>query len=242
MITLSEATIDLIETSAKTAKLLDIEEIFIDKESVRGMKKEDGFLIVTPRDNSALEFDEILINRVSVFLSRFNALETIDEIAATVKNRAAGNNFVTSLDIVGGRTSLEYKCGDYAQMRDKMPKRVADPTFYRFDIQQDTIKLITKALGAMGSTTITLMNSDKGDVFMKMSSEQGEVLNHLITDELAMTGECDKDRFSSTFKIKPIMALIKECAKGEFLSVNITRRGALNLEFNGLNIFVMPET
>jgi len=232
----------LLVKAAQTARLLDIDEIIIDKTSVRGMKKEEGLLIIHNGDNSFLEFDEIFINRVSVFLSRYNVLDEIDEINVTTKARNTGSTFVNNVEIIGGRTGLEYRCGDSAQMRDRLPKRMTDPIFYTFDIKQDSIKLITKALGAMGSTNITLMNSDKGDVFMKMSSEQGEILNHLITDDLIISGECDKDTFISSLKLKPIMALIKECAKGDFLTVNITKRGALNVEVNGFNIYVMPET
>ena len=236
---LSKETIQFISNVIKVARILKVEHVLLDHECVRGHFQEEGSMIIHRDNLPNFEFSTLGISRIETLNARLNLLGDDVVIDTEEKVESPTSSTVSKLIMSNAKTEVEFQCANPALLA-KAPRILKDPIFFTFDISPDSILLLSKAQGAVKGETVSLVGSPKG-VIAKISDVEGDMLNHIITDKLTTSSEADKDKFYFSYKHRVLLSLLKEASDKEDITVNVTRRGILNLKVLGINVYITPE-
>jgi hypothetical protein len=236
---LSKETIDLISKVTRVAKILNIEGLIFDQECVRGHHQQEGSMIIHRDNLPKFEFASLGISRVPTLISRLALLGDNYTVEAQEKDKTQTEKVVTKLILANKKTEVEFKCGDPAMMQ-KAPKNLKDPQFFAFKVDNDTVTTLAKAQSALRGETISLTGSKNG-VIAKLSDVEGDMMNHIVSEDLDILPDADKDKFYFSYKNKLLIALLKEAMDSETVQIIITKRGMLRISVNGINVIIAPE-
>jgi hypothetical protein len=224
-----------------TAKVMGIESLIIDAESIRGQSDEGTFII---SDNTIDQFKQtpIGISRVSVLFSRLNLLgegKKLPKLELEFKERDNGDKIILRIKIKNVKSSVDFKCADPLMIKAK--KVFKDNLIYEFDLNEDTIELMIKSNSAMQTDKIKLILDD-GKVFFNINDIEGDSLKHLVTETVVLS-DPDKTSFLVNLKNKITLPLFKLALKeNDKINIKISEiRNVLNFRLNGLNVYAMPE-
>jgi hypothetical protein len=237
---ISQDTINFLTRVIRVAKILKIENVVLDSECVRGNFQEEGSMIIHRDNLPTFEFNSLGISRIGTLDVRLNLLGADYTITADEKEKTATEKVITKLIMTNDKTEVEFKCADPATMP-KAPKKLLDPIFFTFKINEDSVALLSKAQSAVRGETISLVGSKKSGVVGKISDTDGDMLNHVIATELTVTPESDKEKFYFSYKNKIILPLLKEAVGKDELVIKVTKRGMLNINVLGINVYITAE-
>lgn len=235
---LSKNTIDFLSRVIKVAKILKIEHIIVDNECVRGHNQDEGSMIIH-NTLPTFEFSLLGLSRVDILNSRLSLLGNDVVIEAEEKGDTPATRIISKLIMSQGKTEVEFKCANPTLLQ-KAPRVLKDPVYFTFSMSQDTILLLQKSQSAFKGETISLVGS-KNSVMVKLSDIEGDMMNHLVTESLTVSTECDKDKFYFSYKTRVLLSLLKDSIEDDQVVINITRRGILNLKVLGINVYIAPE-
>lgn len=236
---LSKETVQFIANVIKVARILKIEHLIIDNECVRGHFQDEGSMIIHNTNLPKFEFSVLGISRIDTLNTRLNLLEGEIVVDAEEKVESPVSTIISRLIMSSGKTEVEFKCANPALLQ-KAPRLLKDPVYFTFIVSQDSILLLSKSQSAFKGDTIALVGSSKG-VVAKVSDIEGDMMNHVVTEELSRSTDCDKDKFYFSYKNKVLLSLLKESIVDGSVQVNITRRGILNLKVLGISVYITPE-
>lgn len=236
---LSKGTLDYISSVIKLAKILKIENIIIDKECVRGHHLTEGSMIIHRDNVPAFEFAALGISRINTLDTRLALLGDKCEVEATEIEKTPNEKIIHKLVFASAKTEVEFTCANPAIMP-KSPKVFKDPIFYTFELDVDTVELLARAQSSMKGENISFSGGKKG-VVAKLTDIDGDMMNHILSETLSYSTECDKDKFYFSYKIKTLLPLLREIETATNVIINITKRGILNLKINDINVYVAPE-
>lgn len=236
---LSKETIEFLSNIIDIAKILKIDNIILDHECARGHLKEEGSMIIQRDNLPKFEFNSLGISRINILDTRLSLLGKDVTIEAEEHTKDNGEKTIYKLVLSKAKTVVEFKCADAALMP-KAPKNLKDPIYYSFNIDEESVALLSKAQSAIKAETVALVGTKSG-VLTKLNDIDGDMFNHVITDKLTFSPDCNKEKFFFSYKIRVLIPLLKAAFKTDQLTVNITSRGLLNLVVNGINIYISPE-
>ena len=240
---LSKETIEYLTRVIRVAKILKIESVIIDKESIRGQLQEEGSILLQKENLPNFEFQSIGITRINTLITRINLLGNDFDIDAEEKDKNNNEKVIYKLKLFNNKTEVEFKCADPALMP-KTIKTLNDPVYYSFNINEESILLLSKIQSAVQGDALTFIgkkNDSGSSVVCKVNDVEGDMLNHIISEELALTPECDKNKFAFSYKNKVLIPLLKEALDDSEVTILITRRGLLTMQIKGIKIFISPE-
>lgn len=235
---LTETQIAYIRTIVSTANTFGIDTIGIDRENIRGMS--DRIFILHPNTSLDLEFDSIILNRLPVFNSRLELVQSLPNfsIEVTTGEHDTGNDnkytFVKSLKMKGKGTNVDYRCGHPGMF--KAPKSFNDPVKYEFTLPSEAITLLRKAHSAMNASEITIKYEKENELSLVMEDLTGDSLVHTFETNVINLLEDEFAPFSHKFAWKDIQPIIKD--PPEFIRFN--QKGFLNVIYNGINVYILP--
>lgn len=236
---LSKETIEFLSNIIDVAKILKIENVILDHECARGHLKEEGSMIIQRDNLPKFEFTSLGISRINILDTRLSLLGNDVSIEAEEHTKDNGEKTIYKLVLSKGKTVVEFKCADSALMP-KAPKNLKDPIFYSFNADEESVALLSKAQSAIKAETVAIVGTKSG-VLVKLNDIEGDMFNHVISENIKFSPDCTKDKFFFSYKIRVLVPLLKAAFKTEQLTVNITSRGLLNLVINNINVYISPE-
>lgn len=235
--TMSPEISDFIQNIVNTAKLLEVEAVVVDSESVRG--KGEGILILQ-KDNlpEELGFDGIAFGDIMTLGKRMNAFDDF-KMQYVMREKESGYKFPYKLRMVSGKSRIEFVCLNPSQV--KAPKNLKDPTYFSFMMDTDSVNLLASANSLMQSDRIVLSGKDD-TVQFSASDDSAATLSHVISNDLVKLAENDQQSFVYPYKYKNVVGVFRYLAKQtERFEVCVTKRGFITIEVNGLNINILRE-
>lgn len=224
-----------------TANSIGIDRMIIDSESIRGQSESTAVILLDKNTINFGIFSSIGISRVKLLNSRLNLVKNgknIPTIEFEIKEKDNGDREALLLSIKEKKTTVEFRCCDPAHIR--AARNLKSSIIYTFDIDEESINVMSRGMSVMGNNNISF-RLDNGKVQFNLSDVEGDSLNHIISDSITIN---EDETPSFYFKYnKSILQLLK-LAMNENTStatVNITKRGVLNLMINNLSIYQPPE-
>ena len=225
---LNQTAISYIETIVKNAKLVNIDSVIIETGFVRALAEDKTVFIFQDQNVPQLPFNSIGLNRLDVFISRLDTAKSCDgfSIKATVDDTGT---FVRSLTMKGKNVKIDYRCANPKTI--VAPKKFNDILKTQVRLTPEAVMLMQRGQAAMRSDTITLISNEKG-VSFELVDINADVFSHTFASSATSLIQQD----TNTHFL--LLTLFKLNSDGCF---NVGQKGILNVEINGLNIFVLPQ-
>ena len=241
---ISENTVKYIQSLIKTCALCGIDTVALESGIVRGQNMDNSkgtFLLENNHLPDKMEFASLGIGRVKILGTRITILEP-DPVTISFegKEKDNGDIMVKKLQLSNKKTKIDFSCLD--SLRIKAPKKFTQPFSYEFTITQDTLRIMNKTFAAINSSKISFSNEKDGSVVFRTTDVEGDSFDHTVADSFTLLPDAAKENFFHEYEIKYILPLFKAAADIDGkLTVQIADRGAMKINVNGFDIYVLPE-
>lgn len=242
-ILLSKDSKSIIEFAVKYCNLVKIQSVFLTKTVITAKQDETAVYLVEPGDYDFLEFDTLYIDRIGSLAPRFKMFESGDaKLYAVIKDSPEGEKWVQQLIMRNNKTDIRFNCGNPARLnRNRLPKSIKESLYYRIQMTKENLDTLSRGLSAMGASTLKLY-SDEGAAMCEVKDIEGDLLVHRIADDFLLLDGSSPEDFSHEYSFKTMIPLFKDALKDKpSFDIEITRRGIMKLEVNGLSLYVIPE-
>lgn len=231
---LDAITLSYIQTVVKTAKLVNIDKIIIEPNMVRAIADDNSVVILESKDVPELPFGSIGMNRLDVFVSRYELLRTQEKFSVEVDiDEDAG--CVRSIIMKAKGTKIDYRCAKPAGI--KAPRQINDTLKHRVRLNADSVVLLQKASAAMSSPEhITLISND--GVTLEMSDINNDVFKHTLMEKVETLTPDASGKFAHRYFVKTLLPLLKQNSDGYF---DVGAKGILAFYVNNLTVYVLPQ-
>lgn len=229
----SRRTIDAIFNALKVAIATKCDELLFDDFGISGRAIETNIVIIQPMED-AFEFEAMGIGRIPELLARMKLIIDADDLSGEYVEFREGK--VGKLVLKTKKTKIEFRCKDPAMI--KTNKKLKDPVHFSFNLNADAIRFMTSGTAAMKNKSVTFKLAD-GKVFIRLIDAEGDVLDHEVTAQVTIDEEADEEGFSHSYDMPKLAPLLN--AHKENTTVNITRRGIMNLSSDGFNIYLVAD-
>jgi hypothetical protein len=230
---LSRKTIDRIFNSLKVALATKCEELLYDDFGISGRAIETSILIIQPMQDE-FEFPPCGIGRIADLHSRLRLI--IDDETLTGQYVVMKEGKVHKLVFKTKKTTVEFKCKDPDQIKTR--KVFNDKITMTFNLNADAIRFMTNGSVAMKNKSVMFRLKD-GSMFIRLIDSEGDVLDHLVTDNVTTTDDLDDDSASFSYEMPKLAPILN--AHRENTTVNISKRGIMNITSDGFNIYLVPD-
>ena len=246
---LKSEELTFIQTVIKTACLVDIGNIIIERGKVRAMDEDQTVVLFQDTGVPEMSFGSIGLNRISLFNSRLEVARAQDNFAVEAITTGDDNEigfdkydpatknpvpmWVRSLTMSGKGTKIDYRCASPQTI--KAPKNRAGVAQHRIDINPEMINMIIKGSSAMKADEVSFVG-DKNGCTLEMADINGDSLEYHFTDVVHIDGPGTSPDFEYKYLIKLVLPLLKRNPTG---SISITSRGTLIFTVNSLDIYIM---
>ena len=220
-----------------------INNIIIEPDRVRGIDDDSSVVMLHETDVPLLPFTSIGLNRIDVFISRFDIAASADnfEVEAIVAEPKTSTNgepqlpFARALMMQSKGIQIDYRCANPKTIR--APKGINDTMTHSVDINPETVALISKGQAAMSADTVNFV-SDEDGVSFQMTDINGDVFKYQFAPPPTPInkGKNDPFFFSYSYPSKTVLSLLKESPNTPFL----VGSKMMSVVVNGLNIFILP--
>jgi hypothetical protein len=129
---------------------------------------------------------------------------------------------------------VDFRCANPSAIR--APKSVSDTMKTLVPLEAEAVVLLQKGQQAMSADTVTIISNENG-VSFEMYDVNSDKFTHTYEADVESLNGGDTD-FVHTYPIKIVLPLFKENAGGSF---SVGEKGVLNLQMNGINIYVLPQ-
>lgn len=236
---ITKKTEKILRNAVDIASTLGVEAIVMDSFSLRGENKELGIAIIMPTKDMEIEFDAIGIGRVNLLKNRLQLLQDA-QIEFDCMARDDDEKLVSNLKIVSGRTKIGFKCQDPRKIT--APKGIADPTFYKMELNDADVQLIIKGIATMSSENINF-NTEDETISVGISDIEGDLFSHQLEGSVTIVDD-SAPSLSKTYKSKTLRTIFTNYIRkddNEILPISITRRGVMCIHVLGMNVYLFPE-
>lgn len=236
---LSKDTINIIKRALLVATVTKTEELLFDEFGISGRSLLTDMLIIQPLDYD-FEFTSLGIGNIPALRARLNLMLDEEDVVVEFEEPAnePDSGKVFKLIFRNKKTKIEFRCTAADKIKTK--KTMKDPIFYYFNLNQAAVKFMTTGCQAMNTNVVQFDLNAEGQLYLKLiDKSSGDVLEHLVTDTVKTSDDCDSDTFSFAYGVPRLAPLLKT---GEDTKVALTRRGALNLTVeNYFSVYLIPE-
>jgi hypothetical protein len=226
-------TINYINTVVKTAKMIGIDNIIIEPNTVRAMDDNKTVIILQTSNVPDMPFGSIGLNRIDVFQSRYEIAKVQDNFTMEAIMDDSGN-FARSLLMKGKGIKIDYRSANPSIIT--APKQIKDTALHRVQLSGEAVLLLQKGQVAMGADQVTICSNS--GVSFEFVDINNDVFKHTFADDAeSLDGESDTS-FVHRYPAKTLLSLFKHNPTGTF---DVGRAGTLQFELNGLNVTVLPQ-
>jgi hypothetical protein len=231
-----------IQNVVKTAQLVKIGNIIIEPEKVRAIDDEKSVVLFQDTDVPDMPFSSIGLNRIDVFMNRFDVARTVEdfELEAVMPDadpeKPDAPKFARALVMKGKGIKIDYRCANPATIQ--APKVINDKAKYKVDMNPEAVLMMSKGQSAMTADEVTLVADEKG-VHFEMTDINGDAFTYKFAEKVTPVDKKDgKDtNFTHKYPLKVILPLFKTSSDAPF---HVTARGMLRIVVNGLVMYVIP--
>lgn len=254
---LDASTLLYIQNVVKTAKLLKIQNVIIEPGKVRGMDDDQTVVIYQDTNVPDMSFGSIGLNRLDVFISRFDIIRSTSGFEIEVstmgddntigfdkfdlknknKNGISQPMWVKNVSMSGLNTNIDYRCANPSII--KAPKNRTDNNRYLLTLTENAFTMIQKGKQAMDSDYVTITGNSKG-VHLLVTDDNGDSLKYKFGNDVVCL--LPDEEFPSFTHNYPIDKLIPIFKPNSDVSFHITQKGFLVANLNELDIYVAPTT
>jgi hypothetical protein len=229
---LDHTFVSFMENVMATARQVGIDDVIIEQGLIRAMDDKKTVIINHALDDE-LPFNSIGISRIGVLQSRLELAKGQDnfEVTATLDDE---NGWAKTLLITAKGVKVDFRCPNPEQI--KAPKSTKDEMACLVPLDADAVVLLQKGQAAMGADSVRIISNANG-----VSFEMYDVNNDKFTHTYEATVESlngGTTDFVHNYPLKIVLPLFRENAGGTFA---VGQKGILNLEMNGINLFVIPQ-
>lgn len=219
--------IKFIEDVVQTAKLVDIDNIVIEPERVRGMDENRSVVLFHEDEDLNLGIGSIGLTRIDTLLSRLEMVKTQDEfeVVATIDKE---REFVRSMTIKAKGTKVEYRCADPTHIN--APRQINDTMMATVQLTPEAVLLLHKAVTAMGNAEFVTIKCNGDEVTFELEDINGDVFDHTFAKGV-------DHNFSYKYPVKTLLALFKQNSNGVF---EVGQKGIVRVTHNNLGVLVLP--
>lgn len=237
----------------KTAKTLKIQNVIIEPGKVRAMDDNQSVVIFQDEDVPTFEFGSIGLNRLEVFISRFDIIRSTDSFSIDVSTAGEDNSigydkfdltnrsakqpmYARSINMTGTNIEIDYRCTNPAVL--KAPKTRSHDNKFKISLTENAFTMIQKGKLAMQSELVNFTGNTKG-VFLSVTDINGDTLKYKFADEVVNILNDDPPKFSFSYPIEVLVSIFKDNPNTLFY---ITNKGFLTSTINDLTVYVAPKT
>lgn len=224
----------------KTAKLVGIDSVIVEPDTVRAIDENKTVVLFQSEDVPTLEFNSIGITRLDNLLARYDIASSTPNFSVEFDTKDNGDDkFASTLILKGKGTKIEYRCGDPSKI--SAPKQVNDVIRYRVPLNAEAVTLLQKGAAAMAADNVSIISND--GVSFELVDVGNDVFKHTFATDAQLVPDADGEVASSTkfahrYPVKTILALFRSNPNGTF---SVGQKGILSFEVNGLTVFVLPQ-
>lgn len=230
---ISRKTIDTIYNALKGALAIKCEELLFDDFGISGRAIETNILIIQPMPD-AFEFTALGIGRISDLFARLKLIIDDETLTGSFEEHREGK--VSKLVFKTKKTKVEFRCKDPQLIKTR--KVFNDTKVLSFNLNADAIRFMTSGTAAMKNKSVTFKLVD-GEMFIRLIDSEGDVLDHLVTGDVKVEPDFDGDEITFSYEMPKLAPLLN--AHRENTTVNISKRGIMNLSSEGFNIYLVPD-
>lgn len=230
---LSRKTIDTIFNALKGAMAIKCEELLFDDFGISGRAIETNILIIQPMEDE-FEFTALGIGRIADLYSRLKLVMDDDTLTGSFEEFREGK--VGKLIFKTKKTKVEFRCKDPQLIKTR--KVFNDAIIMSFNLNADAIRFMTTGSSAMKNKSVTFKLIDD-KMYLRLIDSEGDVLDHMITDSVDVEPEVEGEEISFSYEMPKMAPLLN--AHRENTTVNISKRGIMNLSSEGFNIYLVPD-
>lgn len=231
---LTNNLITFIENVVKTGLSVNIDNVIIETDTVRAIDDNRTVVIFQDTNVPEMPFSSIGLSRVPVFLSRLDIAKTQDQFTVDV-TIDDDDDYARSLTMKGTGTKIDYRCSNPANMQ--APRQINDTLVYRVQLNAETVSLLQKGQGAMGSEIVSIIGCEDG-VSFELADINNDIFKHQISSDVQLLDSDASETFSHRYLLKTLLALFKQNPDGSF---DIGEKGILNIKINDLDLYVLPQ-
>jgi hypothetical protein len=231
---IDKEALEYIRNVVQTAQIVNIDSVIIEPDHVRAIDDDKTVVLFQSEDVPAMEFGSIGLNRINVFLSRLDIAKTQDNFSIETITDSQ-NEYVRSLTMKGKGVKIDYRCANPTKIG--APRRLIDEMQTQVQLNPEAVMLMQKGLSAMGGAERVKIVCD-GEVSFEIVDVNSDVFKHTFADHADPIGDNDDVSFSHLYPLKTLLALFKQAPNNQF---KIGKKGILNIEVNGLNLYVLPQ-
>lgn len=230
---------EFIENVIRTAQLAKIDNIIIEPGKIRAINEDKSVVLLHDTDVPTFPFGSIGLNRIDVFLTRYNIVrDAKHEIEVAMPDQLKPNTqpFARGIVMTAPGIKIEYRCANPSTI--SAPKEIKDAVKYQVKMTPEAVSLMTKGQSAMSATEITLVGSKDG-VSFEISDINTDQFTYKFADTIlnVEAGDSTIPTFRHKYTLKEILPLFKHSPDSMF---EITSRGILKLNVNAFTMYLLP--
>lgn len=230
---LDAKTILFIKNAVKTAQLVNIENLIIEPNAIRGVDEDRTVVLFHEKDIPSVPFGSLGIARLGVFLSRLDIVQS-QELFDVDASGDEKEGWIKNLTMKSAGTKIDYRCTKPDSIQ--APKRIHDVMRARVQLTNDAVSILQKGQAAMSADEVSII-SNTGGVSFELIDVTSDVFKHVFADAALPLTPDAVTSFAYRYPLKTILALFKKEPDGHF---DIGQKGILRVNINGLDVYVLP--
>ncbi len=230
-------TLAYIQNVVETALLVHIDSVIIEPDKIRAVDDDRLVVIFQDHDVPVLPFRSIGLNRIDIFMSRYQIAKSCDnvEIEATLDD---AKEFARALTMKGKGVKIDYRCANPATIA--APKTLNDTVKYRITLTPEAVLLMSKGASAMKADEIEFVGDPVDGVSFKMEDINKDTFVHTFASSYTLEGATGMpSKFAHRYPVKHLLTLFKQCPDGDFF---LTSKGMIKVVVNKLDLYIPPRT
>jgi len=231
---LTNNLITFIENVAKTGLSVNIDNVIIESDMIRAIDDERKVVLFQNTGVPEMPFSAIGLTRIPIFLSRLEIAKSQDNFTVDV-TVDEDDDYARAFTMKCTGTKIEYRCANPTNIQ--APRQINDTLVYRIQMNAEAVSLLQKGQGAMGSETVSIIGCENG-VSFELTDINSDVFKHDITSDVQLLDADVSETFSHRYPLKTLLALFKQNPDGSF---DVGEKGILNINVNGLDIYLLPQ-
>lgn len=230
---ISKEEINFIEKTTRTAKILGIDEIIVEPGRVRAID-EDHSIFILQQGLPTYSFNSIGINRTDTFLSRLEIAKSQDNLNVDVQFDD-DNVFTREVTMKSKKIRVNYRCANPTTI--KAPKSLKQQNFaYSFNLNKEDVEILQKGCAAMNAEDVTIIHNNK-QISCEMVDINNDVFSQVVSNECYVEDDA-AEKFAFRYPVKRFMSLMKH---RDSEKIEITEKGFLCVQIEGLNVYILPK-
>jgi len=235
---LDKITVQYILNVVETARLVGIDSVIIEPNTVRAIDDDHTVVLFQDKDVPEMPFGSIGLNRLSIFTARYD-IAKVQEGLTIEADVDDGSAFARSITMKAKGMKIDYRAANPLAI--KAPKQVHDTIKYRVALNPDAVLYLQKATTAFKEAEMVSLISNTKEMNIEVSFELCDVNNDVFKYTFAKTVEILKDgdgKFAYRYPVKTLLQLFKHNSEGQ---LEIGAKGILSFTLNNLKVFVLPQ-